>query len=69
MRVVQLNRDESGSLGLSIAGGVGSPLGDVPIMVANLNPTGPANRSQKLKVQYITLNESVVNHKTFFTPS
>ncbi|XP_064604764.1 multiple PDZ domain protein-like isoform X2 [Liolophura sinensis] len=50
VRVVQLNRDESGSLGLSIAGGVGSPLGDVPIMVANLNPTGPANRSQKLKV-------------------
>ena len=38
------------SLGISIAGGVGSPLGDVPIFIAMMNPTGLAAQTQKLKV-------------------
>ncbi|XP_071117082.1 multiple PDZ domain protein-like isoform X2 [Haliotis cracherodii] len=50
LRNVELQHDESGSLGLSIAGGVGSPLGDVPIIVANLTPTGPAARCGRLRV-------------------
>lgn len=51
IRVVELSHDASGSLGLSIAGGVGSSLGDTPIMVANLTSGGPAERSRKLKVR------------------
>lgn len=51
IRVVELSHDANGSLGLSIAGGVGSSLGDTPIMVANLTSGGPAERSRKLKVR------------------
>lgn len=40
------------SLGISIAGGVGSPLGDVPIFIAMMNPTGLAAQTQKLKVGF-----------------
>jgi multiple PDZ domain protein len=50
IRVVELAHDANGSLGLSIAGGVGSSLGDTPILVANLTSGGPAERSRKLKV-------------------
>uniref|UniRef100_A0A8C1V6V3 Multiple PDZ domain crumbs cell polarity complex component n=1 Tax=Cyprinus carpio TaxID=7962 RepID=A0A8C1V6V3_CYPCA len=44
-------KDSSGpsdSLGISIAGGVGSPLGDVPIFIAMMNPSGLAAQTQKL---------------------
>ncbi|MGH0126151.1 UNVERIFIED_CONTAM: hypothetical protein FKN15_026120 [Acipenser sinensis] len=34
------------SLGISIAGGVGSPLGDVPIFIAMMHPTGVAAQTQ-----------------------
>uniref|UniRef100_A0A8B9HRS9 Multiple PDZ domain crumbs cell polarity complex component n=1 Tax=Astyanax mexicanus TaxID=7994 RepID=A0A8B9HRS9_ASTMX len=40
----------SDSLGISIAGGVGSPLGDVPIFIAMMNPAGLAAQTQKLRV-------------------
>ncbi|WAR23745.1 MPDZ-like protein, partial [Mya arenaria] len=50
IRVIELEHDANGSLGLSIAGGVGSSLGDTPIIVANLTSGGPAERSRKLKV-------------------
>uniref|UniRef100_A0A9J7ZHQ1 Multiple PDZ domain crumbs cell polarity complex component n=1 Tax=Cyprinus carpio carpio TaxID=630221 RepID=A0A9J7ZHQ1_CYPCA len=40
----------SNSLGISIAGGVGSPLGDVPIFIAMMNPSGLAAQTQKLWV-------------------
>uniref|UniRef100_A0A8C2Q255 Multiple PDZ domain crumbs cell polarity complex component n=1 Tax=Cyprinus carpio TaxID=7962 RepID=A0A8C2Q255_CYPCA len=40
----------SDSLGISIAGGVGSPLGDVPIFIAMMNPSGLAAQTQKLWV-------------------
>ncbi|KAK6188757.1 hypothetical protein SNE40_004870 [Patella caerulea] len=49
LRLVEIKHDESGSLGLSIAGGVGSPMGDVPIVIANLNPNGPAAKTGKLR--------------------
>uniref|UniRef100_A0A674BVN2 Multiple PDZ domain crumbs cell polarity complex component n=1 Tax=Salmo trutta TaxID=8032 RepID=A0A674BVN2_SALTR len=38
------------SLGISIAGGVGSPLGDVPIFIAMMNPTGLAAQTHKLMI-------------------
>ncbi|KAH0628323.1 hypothetical protein JD844_009312 [Phrynosoma platyrhinos] len=40
----------SDSLGVSIAGGVGSPLGDVPIFIAMMHPNGVAAQTQKLRV-------------------
>ena len=42
VRRVEINRDVTGSLGLSVAGGLASPLGDMPVMVASVNPEGPA---------------------------
>lgn len=50
VRIVELTHDVSGSLGLSIAGGIGSSLGDTAVLIANLTPGGAAARSQKLKV-------------------
>uniref|UniRef100_A0A8C9FDI9 Multiple PDZ domain crumbs cell polarity complex component n=1 Tax=Pavo cristatus TaxID=9049 RepID=A0A8C9FDI9_PAVCR len=38
------------SLGVSIAGGVGSPLGDIPIFIAMMHPNGVAGQTQKLRV-------------------
>ncbi|KAM9449687.1 multiple PDZ domain protein isoform 3-T3 [Clarias gariepinus] len=50
IRTVELCKGPSESLGISIAGGVGSPLGDVPIFIAMMNPAGLAAQTQKLKV-------------------
>ncbi|XP_071131109.1 multiple PDZ domain protein-like isoform X13 [Mytilus edulis] len=50
VRIVELTHDVSGSLGLSIAGGIGSSLGDTAVLIANLTPGGAAARSQKLKI-------------------
>lgn len=44
----------SDSLGISIAGGVGSPLGDVPIFIAMMHPNGVAAQTQKLRVRFPT---------------
>lgn len=51
IRVVELEHDITGSLGLSIAGGIGSSIGDTAVIIANMTPAGPAAKSQKLKVQ------------------
>lgn len=51
IRIVELSHDVAGSLGLSIAGGIGSSLGDTAVMIANLTPGGAAAKSQKLKVR------------------
>ena len=50
VREVMIDRDASGSLGLSIAGGMGSPLGDVPIIIASMQYDGAAARTGKLTV-------------------
>lgn len=50
IRTVELTKGPSDSLGISIAGGVGSPLGDIPIFIAMMNPAGLAAQTQ-LKVQ------------------
>lgn len=40
----------SDSLGVSIAGGVGSPLGDVPIFIAMMHANGLVAQTGKLRV-------------------
>ncbi|XP_030670609.1 multiple PDZ domain protein isoform X5 [Nomascus leucogenys] len=50
LRTVEINKGPTDSLGISIAGGVGSPLGDVPIFIAMMHPTGVAAQTQKLRV-------------------
>ncbi|TKS92812.1 Multiple PDZ domain protein [Collichthys lucidus] len=49
-RTVEFTKGPNDSLGISIAGGVGSPLGDIPIFIAMMNPVGVAAQTQKLKV-------------------
>ncbi|XP_033115091.1 multiple PDZ domain protein-like isoform X2 [Anneissia japonica] len=58
MRKVELIKEPNRSLGLSIAGGVGSPLGDVPIFIANIQPGGIADHNGLLKAgdQLLTIN-------------
>lgn len=49
-RTVEFTKGPSDTLGISIAGGVGSPLGDIPIFIAMMNPVGLAAQTQKLKI-------------------
>ncbi|XP_033080983.1 inaD-like protein isoform X4 [Trachypithecus francoisi] len=49
-RTVEIKRELSDALGISIAGGRGSPLGDIPIFIAMIQASGVAARTQKLKV-------------------
>ncbi|XP_027894219.1 multiple PDZ domain protein isoform X6 [Xiphophorus couchianus] len=45
-RTVEFTKGPGDSLGISIAGGVGSPLGDIPIFIAMMNPNGLAAQMQ-----------------------
>ncbi|XP_037682987.1 inaD-like protein isoform X2 [Choloepus didactylus] len=49
-RTVEIIRELGDALGISIAGGKGSPLGDIPIFIAMIQASGVAARTQKLKV-------------------
>ncbi|KAJ6662571.1 hypothetical protein lerEdw1_011708 [Lerista edwardsae] len=49
-RTVEIARGPSDALGISIAGGKGSPLGDIPIFIAMIQASGVAARTHKLKV-------------------
>ncbi|XP_062994192.1 inaD-like protein [Elgaria multicarinata webbii] len=49
-RTVEIIRGPNDALGISIAGGKGSPLGDIPIFIAMIQASGVAARTQKLKV-------------------
>ncbi|XP_053715375.1 multiple PDZ domain protein isoform X2 [Synchiropus splendidus] len=49
-RTVEFTKGPGDSLGISIAGGVGSPLGDIPIFIAMMNPVGLAAQTHKLKI-------------------
>lgn len=57
-RTVEFTKGPSDTLGISIAGGVGSPLGDIPIFIAMMNPVGLAAQTQKLKVRKSAVLES-----------
>ncbi|EPQ14443.1 Multiple PDZ domain protein, partial [Myotis brandtii] len=50
LRTVEIKKGPADSLGVSIAGGVGSPLGDVPVFIAMMHPNGVAAQTQKLRV-------------------
>lgn len=52
---MEFTKGPNDSLGISIAGGVGSPLGDIPIFIAMMNPVGLAAQTQKLKVWIYSL--------------
>ncbi|XP_019060221.1 inaD-like protein [Fukomys damarensis] len=49
-RTVEILRGPGDPLGISIAGGRGSPLGDVPVFIAMVQASGAAARTQRLKV-------------------
>ncbi|XP_069594269.1 inaD-like protein isoform X4 [Ranitomeya imitator] len=49
-RVVEICRGPKDALGISIAGGKGSPLGDIPVFIAMIQASGVAARTNKLKV-------------------
>ncbi|XP_057568764.1 inaD-like protein isoform X2 [Hippopotamus amphibius kiboko] len=49
-RTIEIIRELSDALGISIAGGKGSPLGDIPVFIAMIQASGVAARTQKLKV-------------------
>ncbi|KAK7909885.1 hypothetical protein WMY93_014569 [Mugilogobius chulae] len=49
-RTVEFTKGPTDTLGISIAGGVGSPLGDIPIFIAMMNPVGLAAQTQNLKI-------------------
>ncbi|XP_068948970.1 inaD-like protein [Petaurus breviceps papuanus] len=49
-RTVEIVRELNDALGISIAGGKGSPLGDIPIFIAMIQASGVAARTHKLKV-------------------
>ncbi|XP_029107850.1 multiple PDZ domain protein isoform X12 [Scleropages formosus] len=50
IRAVEFTKGPTDSLGISIAGGVGSPLGDVPIFIAMMHPTGLAAQTQQIRM-------------------
>ncbi|XP_063996644.1 multiple PDZ domain protein isoform X17 [Pogoniulus pusillus] len=50
LRTLEIKKGPADSLGVSIAGGIGSPLGDVPIFIAMMHPNGVAAQTQKLRV-------------------
>ncbi|XP_059400000.1 inaD-like protein isoform X5 [Carassius carassius] len=50
VRTVEIIRGPTDALGVSIAGGKGSPLGDIPIFIAMIQANGVAARTHRLKV-------------------
>ncbi|XP_024114569.1 inaD-like protein isoform X2 [Oryzias melastigma] len=50
VRTVEFSRGSTDSLGVSVAGGKGSPLGDIPIFIAMIQASGLAAKTQQLKV-------------------
>ncbi|XP_041446333.1 inaD-like protein isoform X2 [Xenopus laevis] len=58
-RTVEINRGPYDALGISIAGGKGSPLGDIPVFVAMIQASGVAARTHKLKVgdRLVSINQ------------
>ncbi|MED6262593.1 hypothetical protein ATANTOWER_022283 [Ataeniobius toweri] len=50
VRTVEITRGAGDSLGVSVAGGKGSPLGDIPIFIAMIQANGVAAKTHRLKV-------------------
>ncbi|KAG8437100.1 hypothetical protein GDO86_007977 [Hymenochirus boettgeri] len=62
-RTVEITRGPNDALGISIAGGKGSPLGDIPVFIAMIQASGVAARTHKLKVgdRLISINQQPLN--------
>ncbi|XP_074659859.1 ligand of Numb protein X 2-like isoform X1 [Tubulanus polymorphus] len=60
-RTVQINKEPSESLGISVAGGVGSARGDVPIYITNIQPQGCVGRCKQIKKGDILLSVNGLN--------
>ncbi|KAM9324649.1 inaD-like protein [Gastrophryne carolinensis] len=65
-RTVEINRGPTDPLGISIAGGKGSPLGDIPVFIAMIQASGVAARTHKLKVgdRIISINQEPLDGLT-----
>ncbi|XP_077306707.1 inaD-like protein isoform X2 [Lithobates pipiens] len=65
-RTVEINRGPSDALGISIAGGKGSPLGDIPVFIAMIQASGVAARTHKLKVgdRIVSINKQPMDGLT-----
>ncbi|XP_055766435.1 multiple PDZ domain protein-like [Salvelinus fontinalis] len=50
IRTVVIHQGPCDSLGLSVAGGVGSPHGDIPLFISTMDPDGLAARSHQIYV-------------------
>ncbi|KAM3619195.1 uncharacterized protein V6R79_004419 [Siganus canaliculatus] len=63
VRTVEITRGANDSLGVSIAGGKGSPLGDIPIFIAMIQANGVAAKTQRLKVgdRIVSINSQSVD--------
>ncbi|XP_035826009.1 ligand of Numb protein X 2 [Aplysia californica] len=48
-KLVTINKDPLETLGVSVAGGVGSHRGDTPVYITNINPAGCVGRTRVLK--------------------
>ncbi|XP_062252021.1 inaD-like protein isoform X2 [Platichthys flesus] len=61
-RTVTFTRGVSDSLGVSVAGGKGSPLGDIPIFIAMIQANGVAAKTHQLKVgdRIVSINSQSV---------
>ncbi|GFN74224.1 ligand of numb protein x 2 [Plakobranchus ocellatus] len=55
-KIVTIHKDPSETLGVSIAGGLGSQRGDTPIYITNINPLGCVGRTNVLKKGDILLS-------------
>ncbi|TDH08987.1 hypothetical protein EPR50_G00103570, partial [Perca flavescens] len=66
IRTVEITRSVSDSLGVSIAGGKGSPLGDIPIFIAMIQASGVAAKTHRLKVgdRLVSINGQCVDGLT-----
>ncbi|XP_056132002.1 inaD-like protein [Lampris incognitus] len=66
VRTVEITRGPSDALGVSIAGGRGSPLGDVPIFIAMIQANGVAAKTHQLKVgdRIVSINSRSVDGLT-----
>ncbi|XP_074523716.1 inaD-like protein isoform X2 [Halichoeres trimaculatus] len=63
VRTVEIKRGAGDSLGVSIAGGKGSPLGDIPIFIAMIQANGVAAKTHRLKVgdRIVSINSQSVD--------
>ncbi|KAL3842316.1 hypothetical protein ACJMK2_020346 [Sinanodonta woodiana] len=60
-RIIALSKDPQENLGVSVAGGIGSPRGDTPVYITNLNLQGCLGRSGQIKKGDVLLSINGMN--------